>query len=155
MKKISVILLTVFLASSSAYSFRMGLDFGVSDKATLGLNLRIVEKFELKPALGFGFTENINHFTLSVDGNFYLPQIQTLQHYAGPQIWFFVVNDDRNQGSNDESRFGLNGHYGLRYDFNDVISTFGEIGLNLQFDPFLLATFRAGLGLTFYFPGMK
>jgi hypothetical protein len=125
----------------------MGLDFGVSEKATLGLNLRIVEKFELKPAIGFGFTEDINTFSLSVDGNFYLPQIQTLQHYAGPQIWFMVNSRD--------GYVGLNGHYGLRYDFNEVISTFGEIGINLQFDPFFLASFRGGLGLTFYFPGMK
>jgi hypothetical protein len=151
MKKVSMVLLIVFLASTTVYPFRMGLDFGVSDKATVGLNLRIVDKFELKPALGFGFSENVNNFTLSVDGNFYLPQIQALQHYAGPQIWFNFISND----AHDDVFAGLNGHYGLRYDINDIISTFGEIGINLQFDPFFLATFRGGLGLTFYFPGIR
>jgi hypothetical protein len=147
MKKVSIILLTIFLASSTVYPIRLGLDFGVFDKPTLGLNLRLVEKFELKPAVGFSISEDDNSFILSVDGNFYLPQIQTLQHYAGPQIWFNVNSDD--------SYVGVNGHYGLRYDFNEVLSTFGEIGLNIQFSPFLLYSFRGGLGLTFYIPGMK
>lgn len=36
MKKFSAVIFTIFLASTTVYPFRMGLDFGVSDKATLG-----------------------------------------------------------------------------------------------------------------------
>ncbi|HEX2955623.1 MAG TPA: hypothetical protein VHO70_02255 [Chitinispirillaceae bacterium] len=147
MKKVTIVFLALFLVTKSVYPLRMGLEFGVSDKATVGLNLRLVENFELKPALGFTFTEDDNFFALSVDGNFYLPQIQTLQHYAGPGIWFNVNSDD--------GYVGVNGKYGLRYNINEVLSTFGEIGLNVQFSPFILTTFRGGLGMTFYFPGMK
>jgi opacity protein-like surface antigen len=147
MKKLSHFLFLIAVFATTAFPFRMGMEFSVSQQATVGLNLRLTEKFELKPQLGFGFAEDNNSFILTVDGNFYLPQMQNLQHYAGPGISFSAYSDD--------TYFNINGHYGLRYDFNDVISTFGEIGIGLTFDPFMMNTFKGGLGLTFYFPGIK
>jgi hypothetical protein len=146
MKKLYAFIIIALVITQSA-AFKMGLEFSVMEQATVGLNLRLTEKFELKPQLGFSFNEDNNMFRLNVDGNFYLPQIQNLQHYAGPGISLLATSGDL--------FFSLNGHYGLRYDINEIISTFGEIGLGITFDPFILNTFKGGLGLTFYFPGIR
>jgi hypothetical protein len=146
MKKLYAIIITALFITQPA-AFKMGLEFSVMEQATVGLNLRLSEKFELKPQLGFSFQEDNNTFRLNVDGNFYLPQIQTLQHYAGPGISLYANTDD--------VLFSINGHYGLRYDINEIISTFGEIGIGINFDPFILNAFRGGLGVTFYFPGIR
>lgn len=147
MKKLSLFLLFVVIVSKSAYPLGLGLEFSVDNDVAVGVNLRITEKFELKPQLGFSIVEDASLFNLSLDGNIYLPQMQNLQHYAGPGITFMTFDGNTN--------FSLDGHYGLRYDFNDIISAFGQIGLGINFDPFALTTFRSGLGLTFYIPGTK
>ncbi|MBN1602449.1 MAG: hypothetical protein JW915_12625 [Chitinispirillaceae bacterium] len=144
MRKLSVFLFLAVIISKSAYPLGLGLEFSVDNDIAVGVNLRLTEKFELKPQLGFSIIEDASLFTLNVDGNFYLPQMQNLQHYAGPGISITAF-----EGNSD---FGIDGHYGLRYDFNDIISAFGQIGLGINFDPFALTTFRSGLGLTFYIP---
>ena len=147
MKKAIMTILYVGLLAGSAFPFRMGLEFGVNSVPTIGLNLRVIDFLEVKPQLGFMFSDNYNSFTLGTDVNFYLPGIGDLQHYAGPGIGFNVNTNDAD--------FGLNGHYGLRYDFNEVLSAFGEIGFTMDFDPFVLASSRAGVGLTVYFPNFQ
>lgn len=144
MKKTALVMVVIGLLSTAAYPFRLGLEFSVSDQPTVGVNMRISDLFELKPQMGFSFSENFNTFNLIVDGNFYLPQLQDLQHYAGPGIALYADSDN--------ARFGMNGHYGLRYDINDIISTFGEIGIRIGFDDFFLTTFRGGAGITIFFP---
>ena len=147
MKKAAMVLACIGLLSVPAYPFRFGLEFSVYEQPTIGVNLRIVDFFELKPALGFSFSENYNLFDFNVDGNFYLPQIEDLQHYAGPGISLHADSNDNN--------FGIHGQYGLRYDFNDVLSAFGEIGIRIAFNDFNLRTFRGGAGLTVYFPNFQ
>ena len=147
MKKAASILACVVLLSSSAYPFRLGLEFQTGSDQHIGVNMRINDLVEIKPALGFSFSDNDNRFRLLVNGNFYLPQIMDLQHYAGPGIALDVHNDNTD--------FSLNGNYGLRYDFNEVLSTFGEVGLVMQFDPFVIRTLRAGVGLTIFFPNFQ
>jgi hypothetical protein len=144
MKKTALVMIVIGLLSTAAYPFRLGLEFSVFDQPTIGANMRISDMFELKPQMGFSFSENFNTFALLVDGNFYLPQIQDLQHYAGPGIALEATSDD--------VQFGMNGHYGLRYDFNDNISAFGEIGIHIGFDDFYLTTLRSGAGITIFFP---
>lgn len=147
MRKLSLFLFLAVVVSKSAYPLGLGLEFSAGSDITVGVNLRLMEKFELKPQLGFSIIEDASLFALNLDGNFYLPQMQNLQHYVGPGITITAIEGNSN--------FGIDGHYGLRYNFNDVISTFGEIGLGMNFDPFNLVTFRSGLGLTFFIPGTK
>ncbi len=147
MKKAMGILACVVLLSSSAYPFRMGLEFQTGSDQRINVNLRLNDLVELKPGLGFKFQENDNQFSIGVDGNFYLPQIQNLQHYAGPGISFKAESNGNN--------FELHGQYGLRYDFNEILSAFGEIGLGMDFDPFIFRSFRSGVGLTIFFPNFQ
>ena len=147
MRKTVLATLCIGLLAVSAFPFRMGLEFGVYSTPTVGLNLRVIDFIEVKPQLGFLFSDDYNSFTLGTDVNFYLPQIGDLQHYAGPGIGFNVNTDD--------SDFQLDGHYGLRYDFNEVLSAFGQIGFTMGFDPLIFASSRAGLGLTVYFPNFQ
>ena len=69
-----------------------------------------------------------------------------LQHYAGLGLDLDV------RSGNNGGGFGLDGHYGLRFNINEVLSLFGEIGLKTFFDPFVLRSFRGGVGITFFFP---
>ena len=147
MKKVLSIVACVVLLSSSAYPFRLGLEFQTGSSQSIAVNMRLNDLVELKPSLGFSFSENNNTFSIGADGNFYLPQIQDLQHYAGPGISFRADPNSNN--------FELHGQYGLRYDFNEILSTFAEIGLGMDFDPFVFGTFRGGVGLTIFFPNFQ
>jgi hypothetical protein len=149
MKKVLSILAFVVLLSSSAYPFRLGLEFQATadnhnDLGRVAVNMRLNDLVELKPMLGFKFSENNNRFSIGMDGNFYLPPIQDLQHYAGPGLAFDAFPNG--------NTFQLHGQYGLRYDFNEILSTFGEIGVGMDFDPFVFGTFRGAVGLTIFFP---
>jgi hypothetical protein len=157
MKKI-LCTLAVGIICCSAYPLKLGLEFRATDDAswevsTIGVNLGITDQFELKPQLGFRLGDS-PRMNLILDGNFYLPDISSLRHYAGFGLHISVWDNEENNDS-DNSDFYLNGHYGLRYDINDVISLFGEIGLNFIFDPFMMVTTRPGLGVTFYFPNFN
>lgn len=142
MKKVAISMLLVCLFCSSAFSFKLGLEFQAGDQMLIGANLRFSDFFELKPQLGFRFSEFHDEFDLIASGNFYLKDLGQLQQYIGPGIHLVF---------SEESSFGLDGHYGLRYNINDVLSIFGQVGLGMIFTPdFEVATFSTGVGLTFY-----
>ena len=143
-KTLSFCLVGLFCLNASA--FQLGLEFGVGNDVHVGTNMRFTELFELKPQLAFGFGEDYGMFDLIIDANFYLPELGELQHYAGPGISLNV------ESGNNNGVFTLNGHYGLRYNINDIVSIFGQIGFGMEFDPFVLKTFRNGVGITFYLP---
>lgn len=142
MKKLSLSMLVVGLLCTSAFPFKLGLEFQAGELMLFGANLRFSDFFELKPQLGFEFGEIRDEFDLAVNGNFYLSDLGQLQQYVGPGVNFAF---------SDESSFGLNGNYGLRYDINDALSIFGQIGLGMIFTPhFSIGTYSSGVGLTFY-----
>jgi|GEM_PF-3832872 len=146
MKKIVASLLFVAIAATAAYPFKLGIEFSAGASEQIGANLRFNDLFEFKPQIGFSFSDDDNRFNLLLDGNFYLPDIEELHHYAGFGLGMFFQTDT-------DGRINLNGHYGLRYDVNDIVSLFGEGGLSMVFDPFVMATFKGGVGCTFYIPG--
>lgn len=142
MKKIALSMLIVGLLCSSAFSFKFGLEFQAGDQMLFGANMRFSDFFELKPQLGFEFAEFNDEFDLSVNGNFYLSDLGQLQQYVGPGIHLIF---------RDESSFGIDGHYGLRYNINDALSIFGQVGLGMIFTPdFRINTYSTGVGLTFF-----
>jgi hypothetical protein len=142
MKKMAVSMMMVGLLYASAFPFKLGLEFQAGGQMLFGGNLRFSDFFELKPQLGFIFSEPRDEFDLAINANFYLSDLGRLQQYVGPGVDFAI---------SDESSFGINGNYGLRYNINDAISIFGQIGLGMIFTPdFALATYSSGVGLTFY-----
>lgn len=146
MKKIFASLLFVAIAATAAFPFKLGVEFSVGETQQVGANLRFTDMFEMKPQIGFSFSDGTNIFDLILDGNFYLPDIDELHHYAGFGLGMFFQSDEN-------GKINLNAHYGLRYDVNDIISLFGEGGIKMDFDPFVMATFKGGIGCTFYIPG--
>ncbi len=145
MKKAVMSMIIVGLLSASAFPFKLGLEFQAGEQMVVGANMRFSELFELKPKLGFLFSDPVNLFSLVVDGNFYLPDLGELQHYAGFGVNLAIVSED------DASEFGLDGHYGLRYDINEVVSIFGQVGLGMIFTPdFVMSTYSTGAGVTFF-----
>lgn len=145
MKKFVPALCLFVLMSRSVFSFQLGLEFGVNPNLLMGANMRFSELFELKPQLGFLFKEDFSQLHLIVDGNFYLPEIMDLQHYAGLGL-------DLDVQSGNGGGFGLDGHYGLRYNINEIVSLFGQVGMRFDFDPFIFQSFRGGAGITIFFP---
>lgn len=80
-----------------------------------------------------------------VAANLYLKKMQDLQHYIGigASIYSLLPAYEKN--------VMLNIHYGLRYDLNKILSTFGEFGVQTNFHP-KVQSFSTGIGLTFYVP---
>jgi len=146
-------LLAVVLLSSSAFPITLGLEFKASGDEVVALNIGFSDQFELKPQVGFQLGDAA-HLNLIIDGNIYLPDISPLRHYIGPSLIFSTW--DNGNSNADNTSFYLGGHYGLRYNVNEVISLFGEIGIILDFDPdFAMTSFRPGLGCTFYLPAFN
>lgn len=144
MKKIVMSLVFAGLLCSSVYSFDFGLEFQAGENILIGTNMRFTDQFELKPQLGFLFSDPTDLFLLAVDANYYLPQLGNLDHYLGGGINLGIVSEG------DET-FGINGHYGLRYGINEIVSIFGQIGLNFVFTPdFAMNTTSSALGVTFF-----
>lgn len=144
MKKTIMSVLMVGLLCSSAFPFKLGLEFQAGDQLFIGTNMRFSDFFELKPQLGFQFADDYDVFNLLVSGNFYLPDLGKLQHYAGLGIDLGFVSDE-------DAQFVLDGHYGLRYDINEVVSIFGQVGLGFVLAPeFAMTTYSSGAGITFY-----
>ncbi|HLV30317.1 MAG TPA: hypothetical protein VKY57_01985 [Chitinispirillaceae bacterium] len=142
MKKLTLSILIVGLFCGNAFPFKLGLEFQAGQKMLFGANMRFSDLFELKPQLGFIFSDFQDEFDLVVNGNFYLSDLGQLQQYVGPGINFAF---------SDETSFGINGNYGLRYDINDALSIFGQVGLGMIFTPdFSIGTYSTGVGLTFY-----
>lgn len=135
-------MLIVGLLCTSAFPFKLGLEFQAGQVMLFGANLRFSDFFELKPQLGFMFDDDRDEFDLAVNANFYLSDLGRLQQYVGPGVNFAF---------SDNSSFGINGNYGLRYDINDAVSIFGQVGLGMIFTPdFSISTYSSGVGLTFY-----
>lgn len=142
MKKLTLSMLIVGLLCTSAFPFKLGLEFQAGQVMLFGANLRFLDFFELKPQLGFMFDDERDEFDLAVNANFYLSDLGRLQQYVGPGVNFAF---------SDNSSFGINGNYGLRYDINDAVSIFGQVGLGMIFTPdFSISTYSSGVGLTFY-----
>ncbi len=142
MKKLTLSMLIVGLLCTSAFPFKLGLEFQAGQVMLFGANLRFSDFFELKPQLGFMFDDDRDEFDLAVNANFYLSDLGRLQQYVGPGVNFAF---------SDNSSFGINGNYGLRYDINDAVSIFGQVGLGMIFTPdFSISTYSSGVGLTFY-----
>ena len=142
MKKLVFSMLIVGLFCGNVFPFKLGLEFQAGQQMLFGANMRFSDFFELKPQLGFIFSDFQDEFDLVVNGNFYLSDLGQLQQYVGPGINFAF---------SDETRFGINGNYGLRYDINDALSIFGQVGLGMIFTPdFFISTYSSGVGLTFY-----
>ena len=142
MKKNFLSMMIVGLLCTSAFPFKFGMEFQAGDLMLFGANFRFFEFFELKPQIGFEFGETRDEVDLAVNGNFYLSDLGQLQQYVGPGVNFAF---------SDNSRFAINGNYGLRYDINEAISVFGQIGLGMVFSPdFIIRTYSTGVGLTFY-----
>lgn len=142
MKKLTLSMLIVGLLCTSAFPFKLGLEFQAGQVMLFGANLRFSDFFELKPQLGFMFNDDRDEFDLAVNANFYLSDLGRLQQYVGPGVNFAF---------SDNSSFGIKGNYGLRYDINDAVSIFGQVGLGMIFTPdFSISTYSSGVGLTFY-----
>lgn len=149
MKKSAVTLLIIGLMCGSAFSLNLGVEFQFGNSivvsqsdVVVGANLRLSDKFEVKPQLGLVLGD-INVFLLIADGNYYLPDLGKLQNYVGAGLGLGFQKDV-------DAEIALNGHYGVRYPFNDVVSVFGQVGLNFTLSPeFIMNTFSSGVGLTF------
>jgi hypothetical protein len=142
MRKLALSILIIGLFCGNVFPFKLGLEFQAGQQMLFGANMRFSDLFELKPQLGFIFSDFQDEFDLVVNGNFYLSDLGQLQQYVGPGINFAF---------SDETRFGINGNYGLRYDINDALSIFGQVGLGMIFTPdFSIGTYSTGVGLTFY-----
>ena len=142
MKKLTLSILIIGLSCGNVFPFKLGLEFQAGQQMLFGANMRFSDLFELKPQLGFIFSDFQDEFDLVVNGNFYLSDLGQLQQYVGPGINFAF---------SDETSFGINGNYGLRYDINDALSIFGQVGLGMIFTPdFSIGTYSTGVGLTFY-----
>jgi hypothetical protein len=142
MRKTGFGILIVALLCTRAFPLGFGLEYSAFGNNVVGANLRINDAFEFKPQLGFTFSDAYNNLHLIFNGNYYFTETSGLQHYAGGALDLSVGD-----GNSD---VGLIGHYGMRYDINDVISLFGEAGIDMRFDPFILSSFRGGAGITFY-----
>jgi hypothetical protein len=147
MKKALAVLLCAGLFTA-ACPFQLGLDFSIGTKSQISANMRFNHLFELKPQVGFGIRKNMNSLNPGIDANFYLPDISGLQHYVGAGLDVYTA--EGTQGT-----FEIGGHYGLRYNVNEIISIFGEIGIAVDNDPFVMSSFTEGIGCTIYFPGSK
>lgn len=155
MRKTAVMLL-VGLMCGSAFSFNLGANFGFVNNATKGgtgtevsARIGLTEKMELAPRLGFCFGDG-STFAIGADFNYYLSSIGDLQQYLGGGLDFSKTAVLIGVSKTSDSYFGINGHYGLRYDFNDVVGVFGQVGLDIPFAPdFMFGTFSSGVGLTF------
>ena len=142
MKKLLLSTLIIGILSGNAFSLQFGLEYTAGTQSIVGANLRISDVFEFKPQLGFVFSDDFNGLNLIFNGNYYFTDYSGLQQYAGGALDMFVGDGN--------SEFMINGHYGMRYDINEVLSLFGEAGLNILFDPFVLSTFTGGVGITFF-----
>ncbi len=125
----------------------VGFEFSVDPSRVVGMNIRFNDLYELKPGLGFRLSDNETIFNLAIDNNFYFISGFDLSHYAG--FGFAIQIAERDNGG-DDTDITLDGHYGLRYDINDVISLFGDLGLAFAIDPWVFRTFRSGVGVTFF-----
>ena len=144
MKKLFFSLLMVGLLYGNVYALKFGLEFQAGSQVLVGANFRLSHFIELKPQLGLRFANDNNFFQLNANGNFYFPDLGKLQHYAGFEILI-------SKATNRDTDFGLGGHYGLRYDINEVVSLFGEAGLIFMITPSSsLITNSSGVGVTFY-----
>lgn len=144
MKKLLLSTLIIGVLSSSAFPLQFGLEYSAGYRSIVGANLRISDVFEFKPQLGFMFSDAYNNLNLIFNGNYYFADYSGLQQYAGGAFDMAVGDGD--------SDFMINGHYGMRYNINEILSLFGEAGLNMHFDPFILTTFTGGVGITFFIP---
>jgi hypothetical protein len=144
MKKTMMSMLIIGALCGSAFPLKLGLEFQIGSDLLVGANLRITDMVELKPQIGFQASDNHGAFQLAFSGNFYLPNLGDLQHYAGAGFGLgFAKNTD--------TEFELDGHYGVRYDINDIFGVFGELGLLFNLAPsFYMSTYKAGVGCTFY-----
>ena len=86
MKKLALSMLIVGMLCGSAFPFKLGLEFQAGQQMLVGGNLRFSEFFELKPQLGFVFSEFIDEFDLVVNANFYLADLGKLKQYVGPEL---------------------------------------------------------------------
>lgn len=149
--KAKAALLCIGLAVVSSYCYpQFGIDFSVGEMGFIGPNIRFSHFYELKPSLEFTVTDNkSNSIGILAENNFYLVDVYNLQNYVGFGIGF-VSNKDSN--GNKTKHTMLTGQYGLRYDFNSVVSVFGQLGLLVELDPVVLSTHKSAIGITLYFP---
>ncbi|NLP01646.1 MAG: hypothetical protein GX089_04055 [Fibrobacter sp.] len=144
MKKTMMSMLIIGALCSSAFPLKLGLEFQTGSDHLVGANLRITDMVELKPQIGFQASDNHGAFGLAFSGNFYLPNLGDLQHYAGAGFRLDFIKDS-------DTQFGLDGHYGVRYDINDIFGVFGELGVLFDLAPsFFMSSYKAGVGCTFY-----
>ncbi|MBN1983610.1 MAG: hypothetical protein JW795_18890 [Chitinivibrionales bacterium] len=148
-KQLMLIAACITVVFSSASALEMGLEFKAGAQNWVGANLRFSDFYELKPSILLLFSDDENYNTVGVcaDNNFYLPELKTLQQYAGFTIGYGIPN------YLPAESFFLGGHYGLRYNLTeDIISIFGEVGFLQTFDPVIFSTLTSSLGVTFYLP---
>jgi len=140
----------VLLLAVQTFSASLGLEFKADEAENIALNIGFSDQFELKPQVAFRLGDGA-FIDLIVDGNFYFAEMSGLRHYAGFGVHFKIEDT-----ANDNTAVNLGGHYGLRYDVNEIISIFGEIGVLVDFqDGFSLSSTRPGLGCTFYLPAFN
>jgi hypothetical protein len=122
-----------------------GIEFSAGSSQNVGVNVRFSDLYEMKPGIGFRVSENDVVFAFSMDNNFYFISGFDLSHYAGVGVGITAINND-----NDDVDVTIDGHYGLRYDINAIVSIFGDLGLAFDIDPLVFRTFRSALGCTFF-----
>lgn len=149
MKKLLLSTMIIGVLAGNAFPLQFGLEYMTGAQSIIGTNLRINDVFEFKPQLGFSFSDPGSNLQLILNGNYYFTESSGLQQYAGGAL-DMVFGD--NVFGQDISNIMINGHYGMRYDINEVLSLFGELGINMDFDPFVLSTFTGGMGLTIFIP---
>ncbi len=144
MRKMIKTLVMIGLLCGSAFPFKLGLEFQAGSQLLVGANMRFSDLLEIKPQLGFKINDASSQFDMAVSGNFYLPELGDLQHYAGAGLFLNVYEEQ-------DEQFGIDGHYGLRYDINKIFGIFGQVGLAMNLAPeFEMASFSSGVGCTFY-----
>ena len=146
-----IITLILFLFSSGYPQIKFGIDFTVGSSNYVGPNIRFSHFYELKPLFAIAIIDDRSDaFGIIINNNFYLKDIGKLQNYLGVAIGYINSMDDIVRVNDGAMLIG--GQYGLRYNFNEIVSIFGEIGLISSVDPFIMTTGKSGLGVTFYFP---
>ena len=141
-------LIAVFTALSlnaASYGGKIGIDFTVSNQSDLGLKWHISNLYCMNPYLGFNFAKvrDNTFFLIGIGNQFYLPSFAELDQYINISPAFYLIGNNPN--------FEGNVSYGLQYQFNNTISIFGELGIEVIVPDGQVGTFRSGLGAILYF----
>ena len=145
-RKAFLVLICVFIPLFAAsYEGKVGLDFTFSYQPYVGLKWHIANGYCMNPYLGFIAVGNNTAFPylyVGIGNQFYLPPLFALDQYINVSPALYL--------NNRKLYFNGSVSYGLQYQFNNAISVFGELGIEIAAPNVLVESFRNGVGVIFY-----